>query len=207
MASVVATRSRAATFSIVPTRTRTGRHARFTDGWFADAMPDLNQENPLVAQYLIQNALWWVETAEIDAIRLDTFPYVSRAFWHDFHAALHRAYPNLTTVGEVFNGNPVVTSYFAGGIERAGIDTGLDTPFDFPVYFAVRDVLAQGKPITDLESVLKQDSLYPHPERLVHFFGNHDTRDFMQRRFLAPLKEAIGLMATLRGTPATRLRR
>ena len=176
---------------------------RFTDGWFVDSMPDLNQENPLVAQYLIQNALWWVETAEIDAIRLDTFPYVSRAFWHDFHAALHRAYPSLTTVGEVFNGNPVVTSYFAGGIERAGIDTGLDTPFDFPVYFAVRDVLAQGKPMTNLESVLRQDSLYPHPERLVHFFGNHDTARFLTAAGGSNerLKEAIGLMATLRGTP------
>jgi len=176
---------------------------RFTDGWFVDSMPDLNQENPLVAQYLIQNALWWVETAEIDAIRLDTLPYVRRTFWHDFHAALHRAFPNLTTVGEVFNGNPVVTSYFAGGIEHAGIDTGLDTPFDFPVYFALRAVLAQDKPMTDLESVFRQDSLYPHPERLVHFFGNHDTARFLTAAggSLPRLKEAIGLMTTLRGTP------
>ena len=57
-----------------------------TDGWFTDGMPDLNQENPLVSRYLIQNALWWVETANLDGIRLDTFPYVDRAFWHDFHA-------------------------------------------------------------------------------------------------------------------------
>jgi glycosidase len=175
----------------------------FTDGWFVDAMPDLNQDNPLVAQYLIQNALWWIETAKIDAIRLDTFPYVGRAFWHDFHAALHKAYPHLTSVGEVFNGNPVVTSYFAGGRERAGIDTGLDTPFDFPVYFAVRDVLAGNKPMTDLEAVLRQDTLYPHPERLVHFFGNHDTTRFFTEAgsSLPRLREALGLLATLRGTP------
>jgi glycosidase len=55
-------------------------------------MPDLNQENPLVSRYLIQNAMWWVETANLDGIRLDTFPYLGRAFWHDFHAALHAAY-------------------------------------------------------------------------------------------------------------------
>ena len=176
---------------------------RFTDGWFVDAMPDLNQSNPLVSQYLIQNALWWVETAQIDAIRLDTFPYVNRSFWHDFHAALHLAYPNLTTVGEVFNGNPAVTSYFAGGRAEGGIDTGLDTPFDFPVYFTVRDVLAHGKPMTDLNAVLRQDILYPHPERLVHFFGNHDTTRFSTEAggSLPRLKEAIGLLATLRGTP------
>lgn len=176
---------------------------RFTDGWFVDSMPDLDQKNPLASQYLIQNALWWIETAQIDAIRLDTFPYVGRAFWHDFHAALHKAYPRLTTVGEIFNGNPVVTSYFAGGRSHDGIDTGLDTPFDFPIYFAVRNVLAGDKPMSDLEGILRQDSLYPHPERLVHFFGNHDTTRFFTEagNSLPRLKEAIGLLATLRGTP------
>lgn len=173
------------------------------EGWFVDAMPDMNQENPLVARYLIQNALWWVETADVDGIRIDTFPYVRRAFWRDFHAALHAAYPNLTTVGEVFNGDPRITSFFAGGREHDGIDTGLDTPFDFPVYFAVRDVLAHDKPMTELADVLRADELYPHPERLVHFFGNHDTTRFLTEAHgsVARLKEAIGLLATLRGTP------
>lgn len=174
-----------------------------TEGWFTDAMPDMNQENPLVEQYLIQNALWWVETAQVDAIRIDTFLYVGRPFWHDFHEALHAAFPHLTTVGEVFHGDPVVTSFFAGGREHGGVDTGLDTPFDFPVYFAVRNVLAHDKPMTDLEAVLRQDSLYPHPERLVHFFGNHDTTRFLTEvnGSLPRLKEALGLLATLRGTP------
>ena len=174
-----------------------------TEGWFTDAMPDLNQENPLVARYLIQNALWWVETANIDGIRLDTFPYVDRAFWHDFHATLHGVYPHLTTVGEVFHGDPEVTSFFAGGVTRRGIDTGLDTPFDFPVYFSLRDVLIHGKPMTDLARVLRQDSLYPHSERLVSFIGNHDTTRFMTEAggSAAKLKLAFGLMSTLRGTP------
>jgi glycosidase len=109
-----------------------------TNGWFTDAMPDLNQENPLVKQYLIQNALWWIETANLDSIRLDTFPYVGRAFWHDFHAAIHQVYPHLTTVGEVYSDDPEITSFFAGGAAHRGIDTGLDTPFDFPVYFKLR---------------------------------------------------------------------
>jgi glycosidase len=173
------------------------------DGWFTDAMPDLNQENPLVARYLIQNALWWVETANIDGIRLDTFPYVGRAFWHDFHATLHSVYPHLTTVGEVFHGDPEVTSFFAGGVTRRGIDTGLDTPFDFPVYFSLRDVLIHGKPMTDLAKVLGQDSLYPHPERLVSFIGNHDTARFITDAggSAAKLKLGLGLLSTLRGMP------
>jgi glycosidase len=174
-----------------------------TDGWFTDAMPDLNQENPLVAQYLIQNALWWVETANLDGIRLDTFPYVGRDFWHDFHTTLHSVYPHLTTVGEVSNSDPEVTSFFAGGVTHGGIDTGLDTPFDFPVYFSLRDILAHGKPMTELANVLRKDSLYPHSERLVTFIGNHDTtRFYTEAGNSAPkLKLAIGLVSTLRGMP------
>jgi glycosidase len=174
-----------------------------TSGWFTDAMPDLNQENPLVSRYLIQNALWWVETANLDGIRLDTFPFVDRAFWHDFHATLHSVYPHMTTVGEVFNGDPEITSFFAGGVAHRGIDTGLDTPFDFPVYFALRDVLAHGKPMTELTKVLGQDALYPHPERLVTFIGNHDTTRFVTEAdgSVPKLKLALGLLVTLRGMP------
>ena len=62
-----------------------------------------------------------------------------------FTPTLHSVYPHLTTVGEIFNGDPEVTSFFAGGVAHDGIDTGLDTPFDFPVYFALRDVLAHGQ--------------------------------------------------------------
>jgi neopullulanase len=174
-----------------------------TNGWFTDAMPDLNQENPLVSEYLIDNALWWIEKANLDGIRLDTFPYVGRAFWHDFHAAIHGVYPHMTSVGEVFNGNAEITSFFAGGIEHRSIDTGLYTPFDFPVHFALLDVLAHGKPMTDLQKVLGQDALYPHPERLVPFLGNHDTVRFLTEAHdsVPVLKLGLGLLATLRGMP------
>ncbi|KAA6460336.1 alpha-amylase [Acidobacteria bacterium AB60] len=174
-----------------------------TEGWFTDAMPDLNQENPLVSAYLIENAIWWIESAGIDGLRLDTFPYVGRAFWHEFHAELHELYPDLTTVGEIFNRNAEITSFFAGGVVRRGIDTGLDTPFDFPVYFALRDVLLNGRPMTELADVLRQDALYPHPERLVTFLGNHDTMRFFTAGHgsAAKLKLGLGLLATLRGMP------
>ncbi len=174
-----------------------------TEGWFTNGMPDLNQENPLVARYLIQNALWWVETANLDGIRLDTVPYVDRAYWQEFTAVLHSVYPHLTTVGEVFNSDPEVTSFFAGGVARNGIDTGLNTVFDFPVDFALRDVLAHGKPMTELASVLGRDALYPHPERLVTFIGNHDTTRFVTAAggSVSMLKLALGLILTMRGMP------
>jgi glycosidase len=174
-----------------------------TEGWFANVLPDLNQENPLVKQYLIQNAVWWVETAGLDGLRLDTFPYVGRAFWQDFHAELHTLYPHLTTVGEVFNSDPTITSFFAGGTAHAGIDTGLDTPFDFPIYFTLRSVLTQNKPMSALDDILRQDRLYPHPERLVTFLGNHDTARFLHApgTTTADLKIGFALLATLRGMP------
>ncbi len=177
------------------------------DGWFADVLPDLNQDNPLVAQYLTQNAIWWIEMAGLDGLRIDTFPYVPRSFWHDYNQQLHSLYPQLTDVGEVFNKDPAITSFFAGGVVHTGsdgaFDTGLDTPFDFPMYFALRDALTHRQPMTAVADVLKADSLYPHPERLVTFIGNHDTTRFLYEPGSGPaaLHLGFGLLATLRGMP------
>jgi glycosidase len=174
-----------------------------TEGWFANVLPDMNTESPAVAQYLTQNAVWWVEEAGLDGLRLDTFPYVGRAFWQGFHAQLHALYPRLTTVGEVFNSDPTIVSSFAGGVTRNGIDTGLNTPFDFPSYFALRDVFLKDAPMTRLAEVLRLDALYPHPERLVPFLGNHDTTRFMGEpgASIERLKLAVGVLATMRGMP------
>ncbi len=150
-----------------------------TEGWFANVLPDLNQENAAVAQYLTQNAVWWIEQAGLDGLRLDTFPYVGREFWRGFHAEIHSLYPRVRTVGEVFNPDATITSAFAGDVTRNGVDTGLDTPFDFPTYFGLRDVSLHGAPMSKLAEVLRLDALYPHPERLVPFEGNHDTRRFL----------------------------
>jgi glycosidase len=174
-----------------------------TEGWFANTLPDLDQEDPAVGQYLIENAIWWIEQAGLDGLRIDTFPYVGRAFWHDFHLSLHTLYPHLTTVGEVFNGDPTITSTFAGGVMRTGVDTGLDTPFDFPTYFALRDVFLKDAPMTKLVDILRLDNLFPHPERLVPFLGNHDTIRFMGEpgATLAKLELAFTVLTTMRGMP------
>jgi|SRR5271169_671134 len=175
-----------------------------TDGWFFGILPDMNTENPLTAQYLIQNSIWWAETSGLDGYRIDTFPYVSRAFWAQWHQELRRIYPRLSTIGEIFHPDPTVTSFFAGGRKGwDGIDTQLTTLFDFPLYFAMRDVLLDGAPAGRIANVLRQDSLYPHPEFLVPFFGNHDTTRFAGTTGATPgrLKLAFGLMLTVRGIP------
>ncbi len=177
------------------------------NGWFANVLPDLNQDNSLVALYLTQNAIWWIETAGIDGLRLDTFPYVPRSFWHSYLATLHQLYPQLTEVGEVFHPDPKVTSFFAGGRANQGsdgtVDTNLTTPFDYPMFFALRDTLTRKKRMTAIADVLKQDALYSHPERLVTFLGNHDNKRFLSEPNADPaaLRLGFGLLATLRGTP------
>jgi glycosidase len=172
-------------------------------GWFADVLPDMNTENPLVKKYLTQNAVWWVESVGLDGLRIDTFAYVNRSFWTGFHQMLHTLYPHLTTVGEIFNGDPTIVAFFAGGETHDGVDTGLDTPFDFPTRFALIDVLLHDAPMTRLSGVLARDWLYPHPERLPTFLSNHDTMRFLSQPGATPerLKLGFGLLATLRGMP------
>jgi len=175
-----------------------------TDGWFFNVLPDLNTEKPEVADYLFQNSVWWGESSGLDGFRLDTFPYVSRKFWSDWHARLHQIYPYMTTIGEVFHPDPSVTSFFAGGQRRSDrIDSGLDTLFDFPMYFTLRDVLLRNEPVGRIADVLRHDSLYVHPDVLVTFLANHDLPRFAsaEGNSLAKLKLAFGLTVTLRGIP------
>jgi glycosidase len=175
-----------------------------TEGWFVDLLPDMNTENPAVAQYLVQNAIWWTESSGLDAFRVDTFPYVSRQFWARWHAGLRRIYPQLTTIGEAFHPDASVTSFFAGGQRRYdGIDTGVSTLFDYPMYFVLRDVLLNGAPVGHITDVLRHDSLYTSPEELVTFFGNHDVARFASAKgsSAAKLKLAFALTLTLRGIP------
>jgi glycosidase len=173
------------------------------EGWFVGVLPDLGTDDPVTSLYLRQNAMWWAETGGLDGFRLDTFPYVDRQFWHDFHSDLHRLYPRFRTVGEVSGFDPAVAAYFVGGKTTAGIDTGVDTVFDFSFYSALRKVVLHDAPAQLLEEVLQQDWLFPRPENLVTFLGNHDVRRFMGEAGATPqkLSLAFALLLTVRGIP------
>jgi len=174
-----------------------------TDGWFADILADLNQDDPRVAQYLLQNSMWWAEETGLDAFRLDTFPYVPRTFWANWHKPLHQVYPRVDSIGENFNGDPTVVAFFLGGRTVQGIDTGLNTAFDFPMMFALRDVFNGKGSVSKLAEVLRKDWLYPNPSRLVPMLGNHDTNRFLTEAGgnLQSLKNATALLLTMRGIP------
>ncbi len=179
------------------------------DGWFANKLPDLNPDDPELAIYLEQNAMWWTEIAQLDGFRLDTFPYSTRQFWSGWHARLREvypqiAYPEVMDVGEVADSDSTVTSFFEGGRKQFdGIDSGLATVFDFPLCSALRDVVIKGAPMQKIVDVLQHDELYPHPETLVTFIGNHDDRRFVSVEGSSPakLKAAFSLLLTLRGIP------
>ena len=174
------------------------------DGWFVNLLPDLAQENPLVATYLLENAEWWTESSGIDGVRIDTYPYVPRSFWSYYDRGLVARYPNFFMVGEVNDTDATVTSYWAGGQTGFdGIDTHLTTPFDFPMFQAIGDVVARGQSAKKLISVLRQDHFYPHPELLVTLLDNHDRPRFITQAggSREKLKLGISLLLTLRGIP------
>ena len=181
-----------------PERDRVGT----LDGWFVDSLPDMDTDDATVALYLRQNAVWWIEETGADGLRIDTFPYVGREFWHEYTAELKTLYPRLTEVGEVSTADPVINSSFADGVTRTGADTGLSTPFDYPMFWAEQDVFVKGAPMSKLAAVLGQDSLYPHPDRLVPFLDNHDRQRIAEQVPDAALRRvAFAYLFTTRGTP------
>jgi neopullulanase len=174
------------------------------DGWFVNMLPDLNTEDPVVNQYLLTNALWWTESTHLDGFRLDTFPYSSRRFWSQWLQELHQTYPTLNSIGEVSDRDVTITSFFDGGrAQFDGIDTHVSTIFDYPLYYALRDVLLRGQPVQRMIDIFRCDWLYAHPETLVTFIGNHDTSRFAGEpgSSKAKLEAAFSLLFTLRGIP------
>ncbi len=173
-------------------------------GWFLDFLPDLNQEDTEVARYLIQNTLWWIGTTGLDGIRMDTWQYVPNTFWRDWNAALKKEFPNFRVVGEVKDGDVVHTAFFQGGRKRFdGIDSGLDSLLDFPLFYPIRHAFAEGKRLDEIPKTLAKDYLYNNSEILVTLLGGHDDGRFMSEKgaTIAGLKLANAFVLTTRGVP------
>lgn len=174
------------------------------EGWFLDFLPDLNQHDPEVSRYLIQNTLWWIGATGLDGIRMDTWQYVPNSFWRDWTRAVKREFPNFKVVGEVKDGDVVHTSFFQGGRVRFdGIDSGLDSLLDFPLFYPIRHAFAEGKPMDEIPKTLAKDYLYNNPEILVTLLGGHDDGRFMSEKgaTIEGLKLANAFVLTTRGVP------
>jgi len=192
------------TWTIAATNPPADKLKSTLEGWFINLLPDLNQNDPETAAYLIQNSLWWLGMTGLDSVRQDTLPYVPRTYWSRWTAALKREYPHLTILGEMWDGNPQLVSFFQGGPARFdGVNSGIDTLFDFPLHYAIRDVFAKGQPMTRLSQTLAADTNYANPRVLVTFLGLHDTARFLNEpgATLDGLMLAFTFLLTTRGTP------
>lgn len=177
---------------------------RNLEGWFVDILPDFNQDDIEVERYLIQNSIWWIETVGYDAVRMDTLPHVPRAFWSKWGSAIKRQYPKVNILGELYDGDPALLAYFQTGRKgHDGIDTQIDTLFDFTLFYAIRDSFAKGGPIRAVSQAFARDWLYPNSEVLTSFIGVHDMLRFMNEQGATAdgLKLAQTLVMTSRGTP------
>jgi glycosidase len=181
---------------------------RFASGWFTRQMPDLNQRHPVVANYLTQMSIWWVEEAGLSGIRTDTYAYSDRDFLAQWTARLMAEYPQLNIVGEEWSPHPAVVAYWQRGKHNHdGYRSSLPSLMDFPLQGALLAALTEpdshASGLAKLYEAQAHDFLYAAPEQLVLFEGNHDTP-----RFLSVLKEdavaarmALAFMASTRRIP------
>jgi glycosidase len=177
---------------------------RNIDGWFIDILPDLNQNDPEVERYLIQNSLWWIASTGFDSVRMDTLPHVPRTYWEKWMTALKREFPKVNVLGELFDSDPALLSFFQGGRRgHDGVDTKLDTLYDFGLFYPLRNTFAQGQSIRQISQMFAKDWLYPKSSALVTFIGVHDMPRFMNEpgASFEGLKLAQVLIMTSRGTP------
>ncbi|MGD2128335.1 MAG: glycoside hydrolase family 13 protein [Lysobacterales bacterium] len=192
------------------------RHDRrlFSDGWFVDTMPDLNQRNPLLADYLTQNALWWIEYLGLSGIRMDTYPFPDKRYMTEWTRRVMLEYPDFNVVGEEWTENPAAVAYWQrGNVNRDGYVSYLPSLMDFPLQNALRWglVTAEGSKFADLRPAgllylyraLANDFVYPDPDALVIFPDNHDmSRIFTQVGEDYDLfRMAMAYVLTMRGTP------
>ncbi len=174
------------------------------DGWFLNILPDLNQNDEETSRYIIQNTLWWIGVSGLDTVRQDTLPYVPRRFWRDWTRAIKSEYPHVNVIGETYDGDPAQVAFFQGGVPRFdGVDSGIDTEFDFPLFYAIRTAFASGKSIKAIPEMLSRDYLYPNPDILVPFLGLHDMLRFMNEQGATRqgLMLAQTFLMTTRGIP------
>lgn len=181
------------------------------DGWFVESMPDLNQRNPHVAKYLIQNSIWWIEYANIDGIRQDTHPYADFDMMARWCAEVTEEYPDFNIVGETWLGSNVGVSFWQKDSKLAyPRNSNLRSVMDFPLTDIMVSAFDQettdwGQGLSRIHDYLTQDIVYADPMNLLIFLDNHDTPRFYKNeedvKNFDRYKQALAFMLTTRGIP------
>ncbi len=177
------------------------------DGWFVPSMPDLNQKNPHVIKYLIQNSEWWIETVGIDGIRMDTYPYADADAMALWMKTLDEEYPNFNVVGETWVTEPAYTAAWQKDSKIAKKNSYLKTVMDFSFYDKIN--MAKKENTDDwwngynrIYNSLVYDYLYPNPSSVMAFIENHDTDRFLGNgKDTTALKQALALLLTVNRIP------
>lgn len=181
------------------------------DGWFVKSMPDLNQSNPLMLTYLIQNAIWWIEYADLDGFRVDTFSYNDKVGIAKWTKSITDEYPYFNIVGEVWMQNQAHMAYWQkdskiGAIEN--FNSNLPSVMDFTLLNALTTVLnedkaAWNKGMINVYENFTNDFLYPNVNNIMTFVENHDTNRFntVYKNDFKKYQIAMAMIATVRGIP------
>lgn len=180
------------------------------DGWFDTTMPDMNQNNPLLLTYLIQNTIWWIEYADLDGLRVDTYSYNDKEAIAAWTKAIMNEYPNLNIVGEVWMHDQAQMSFWQkdspiGALQS--FNSYMPSVMDFTLHDAMLQAWGEKEQGWDQGMVrfyenFTQDYLYANPQNLLVFMENHDTQRFNESYpDLANYKMALTLIATTRGIP------
>ena len=177
------------------------------DGWFVPSMPDLNQRNPHVMKYLIQNSEWWIETVGIDGIRMDTYPYADRDGMALWMKTLDNEYPHFNTVGETWVTEPAYTAAWQKDSKLSKKNSYLKTVMDFAFFDRINSAKHEETDdwwngMNRIYNVLCYDYLYPNPKSVMAFVENHDTDRFLgEGKDTLALKQALALLLTINRTP------
>jgi len=174
------------------------------EGWFVEAMPDLNQKNPLMATYLIQNSIWWVETLDLGGIRQDTYPYSDKEFMTNWAGAIMTEYPNFSIVGEEWSYNPLLVGYWQRGANnKDGYESNLRSTMDFPmqknIVIGLNEDEEWDKGFIKMYEGLANDFGYVNPSDIMIFPDNHDkSRIFTElNEDVIKTKMALGYMLAM----------
>ncbi|HOW26062.1 MAG TPA: glycoside hydrolase family 13 protein [Bacteroidales bacterium] len=181
----------------------------FPDGWFVEVMPDMNQQNPLLAEYLIQNSVWWIEYAHLRGIRQDTYSYPDKEFMSRWSCRIMEEYPGFSIVGEEWSENPAIVSYWQKGKEnRDGYPSCLGSLMDFPLQATLvrglnEDDAIYSDGLIKMYEMLANDFQYADPDHLVIFPDNHDMSRFFTQvsEDIDLFKMGLAYILTMRGIP------
>ena len=177
------------------------------EGWFVPTMPDLNQKNPHVMKYLIQNSIWWIETVGIDGIRMDTYPYADADAMAEWMKTLNDEYPNFNVVGETWVTEPPYTAAWQKDSKIAKKNSNLKTVMDFSFYDKINQAKREDTDgfLTGMNRVYNNfvyDYLYPNPSSVMAFIENHDTDRFLGNgKDTTALKQALAILLTVNRIP------